>query len=124
MGKIFIPYDSIVMVIEEDAHIPIILGCPFLATIDAMIDVKSRRLSLQVGKKKLEFNLSKARASPSLEDACYRVDVLEKVALEDIKTLSPPLDPFEAYLIGTYANGVDSYPNEEREIYAKILNWA
>jgi len=108
VGKIFIPYDSIVMVIEEDAHIPIILGCPFLATIDAMI----------------EFNLSKARASPSLEDACYRVDVLEKVVLEDIKTLSPPLDPFEAYLIGTYANGVDSYPNEEREIYAKILNWA
>ena len=66
------------MEMEEDAQIPIILGCPFLATVGAMFDVKNGRLSFQVGEEKLEFNLSQAIASPSLEDACYQVDLLEK----------------------------------------------
>jgi len=41
---------------DEDAQIPIILGRPFLATVDVMIDVKNGRLSLQVREEKLEFN--------------------------------------------------------------------
>jgi len=40
VGKFFIPYDSILMEIEEDAEILIILGRPFLATIGAIVNVK------------------------------------------------------------------------------------
>jgi len=43
-------------------------------------------------------------AFPSLEDACCRFDVLEKVVLED--------------------NGVDSHMDEEKEAHAKILDLA
>ena len=41
VGKFFIPYEFVVMDVVEDAQIPIILGQPYLATVGAMIDVKS-----------------------------------------------------------------------------------
>jgi len=81
VGKIFIPCDFVVMEMEEDSQIAIVLGRPFLATAGAMIDVKNGQLSLHVGEEKLEFNLSKVTAFASLKDACYRVDVIEKVVL-------------------------------------------
>ena len=62
-------------------------------------------------------------ASPSLENACYQVDLLEKVVLEEIGMPSPPV-PLEACLIGVYGNGVDPYPDKEIEIYAKVFNLA
>ena len=40
VGKFVIPVDFVVLDIDEDAHVPIILGRPFLATPGAIIDVK------------------------------------------------------------------------------------
>ena len=100
VGKFFTPCDFVVMEMEEDSQIPIILGRPFLATAGATIDVKNGRLSLHVGEEKLEFNLSKVTA-PSLEDACYRVDVIEEVVLEEMCSLNSPSDPLEGCLLGT-----------------------
>ena len=74
-----------------------------------------------MGDEKLEFNHSQAMASPFLDNACYQVNMLEKVVLEEMKTLSTPSDPLEACLIGTYDNGFDSHPEKEKEAYAKIL---
>jgi len=90
VGKFFIPYDFVFMEIEEDAQIPIILWHPFMATAGAMINVKNGRISLQLGEDKLEFNLSQAITSLSLEDESYRVDLLEKVVLEEMVMPSPP----------------------------------
>jgi len=70
----------------------------------------------------MEFNLSQAIASPSLGEGCYLIDVLGKVVLEEMETLSPPLDPLESCMIGNCGNVVDPHPNEEREVYEKILN--
>jgi len=39
-------------------------------------------------------------------------------------TLNPPSDPLEAFFISTCGNGVDFYPNEEKEVYVKILKSA
>ncbi|XP_058005234.1 uncharacterized protein LOC110635006 [Hevea brasiliensis] len=41
VGKFFIPVDFVVLEMEEDIHIPIILGRPFLSTAGAIIDVKN-----------------------------------------------------------------------------------
>ena len=101
VGKFFIHCDLVVMEMEEDSQISIIIGQPFSAMTGAMIDVKSRHLSLHVGEEKLEFNLSKVTASPSLEDACYRVDVIEKVVLKEMGPLNSPSDPLEACLLGS-----------------------
>jgi len=101
VGKFFIPCDFVVMEMEEDSQIPIILGRPLLAMAGAMIDVKNGCLSIHVGEEKLEFNLSKVMASPSLEDASYWVDVIEEVVLEEMCSLNSPSDPLEACLLGT-----------------------
>ncbi|KAK9689226.1 hypothetical protein RND81_09G044500 [Saponaria officinalis] len=55
--KLLIPCDFFVMDTSEDHQVPIILGRPCLAMGGAMIDVKSGKLSLQVGKDKVEFEL-------------------------------------------------------------------
>lgn len=49
VGTFYIPVDFVVVEMEEDTHIPIILGRPFLTTAGAIIDVKNGKLSLEVG---------------------------------------------------------------------------
>jgi len=90
VGQFFSPCDFMVMKVEEDAQILIILGRPFLTTAGAMIDVKNGKLSLQVGGNIFKFNLTQAMSSPTLEDACYRVDILERVLIEEMSLLNPP----------------------------------
>jgi len=124
VGKFFIPYDFVAMKMEEDSQIPIILGRPFLATASAMIDVKNVRLSLHVGEEKLEFNLSKVTASPSLKDACYQVNVFKKVILEEMGPLNSTPDLLQACLLGTIDKRLDVQSGEEREVYAHILDMA
>ncbi|XP_042386585.1 uncharacterized protein LOC121978287 [Zingiber officinale] len=53
-----VPTDFIILDMEEDPKISIILGRPFLATAGAIIDVKSHRISLEISKEKIEFDLS------------------------------------------------------------------
>jgi len=65
-----------------------------------MINAKNGRLSLQVGDGKVEFYLPQSMASPTLDDACYRVDVLEKVLSMEAMPCHFVDDPLEAILIG------------------------
>jgi len=83
-----------------------------------MIDVKNGQLFLHVDKQKLEFNPFKVMASPSLEDACYRVDVIEKIILEEIGPLNSPLDRLEVCLLGSLDKRVEVQSGGEREVYA------
>ncbi|XP_021747615.1 DNA damage-inducible protein 1-like, partial [Chenopodium quinoa] len=53
VGKFFIPCDFVVMEMEEDAHVPIILGRPFLATAGAIIDMKNGKITFEVGDEKM-----------------------------------------------------------------------
>jgi len=89
-----------------------------------MIDVKNGRLSLHVDEGKLEFNLSKVTASPSIEDACYQVDVIDKVVFEEMGPVNSPSYLLEAYLLGTLDKRVEVQPGDEKEVYAHILNTA
>ena len=72
-----------------------------------IIDVENGSFSLYVGEQKVEFHLSKVTASPSLEGACYWVDVIDEVVLEEMGTPNPPSDPLEAYLLGTLDKRVE-----------------
>lgn len=53
IGQFDISSDFIVMDIKEDSNIPIILGIPFFATANAIIDVKRRKLTFEVGEEKI-----------------------------------------------------------------------
>ncbi|XP_021727824.1 uncharacterized protein LOC110694936 [Chenopodium quinoa] len=60
------PVDFIVLEIEEDDHILVILGRPFLATSGALIDVKGGHITLRVVNKKESFELKLMHESLSL----------------------------------------------------------
>ncbi|XP_062119046.1 uncharacterized protein LOC133832755 [Humulus lupulus] len=72
VDKFIFPADFIVLVMEEDATIPIILGRPFLATGRALIDVQKGELKLRVQNEEVTFNVFEATDIPT----CCRVDVV------------------------------------------------
>ncbi|XP_042423460.1 uncharacterized protein LOC122011093 [Zingiber officinale] len=67
-----VPTDFIILNMEEDPKIPIILRRPFLTTAGAIIDVKSHRLSLEIGKEKIEFDLSDSSISNPSSQGCAK----------------------------------------------------
>ena len=58
VGKFIFPLDFVVIDIEEDKQVPLLLGRPFLATREALIDVKKGELTLRVGNEVVHFNLN------------------------------------------------------------------
>ncbi|XP_074287795.1 uncharacterized protein LOC141612946 [Silene latifolia] len=101
VGKLVIPCDFFVMDMPEDYNVPIILGRPCLATGRAMIDVKSGKLSLQVGEERVEFELHKSMEAPSLGDTCCIVDILEN-PMEEHDPKASSMDPLETCLVSGY----------------------
>ncbi|XP_074293573.1 uncharacterized protein LOC141620659 [Silene latifolia] len=101
VGKLVIPCDFFVMDMPEDYNVPIILGRPCLATGGAMIDVKSGKLSLQVGEDRVEFELHKSMEAPSLSDTCCIVDILEN-PMEEHDPKASSMDPLETCLVSGY----------------------
>ena len=62
---------------EEDKEAPLILGRPFLATGQALIDVKDGELTLRVGDDQVKFNLYQSLKFSSDDKAtCMRIDSL------------------------------------------------
>jgi len=82
VGKIYILADFVVMDMEEDSQVPILLGRSFLATAGAVIDVKNGRLAFHVGDEKVEFEITNLMKSPSIQDSCAMVDVVDHCVKE------------------------------------------
>ncbi|GJT52841.1 hypothetical protein Tco_0978998 [Tanacetum coccineum] len=65
---------------EEDDKVPLILGRPFIHTVDATIRVKNKELNLGVGDDRVTFLIDKAmQHSHSNDDTCFRMDQEEEV---------------------------------------------
>nr|GEW76716.1 reverse transcriptase domain-containing protein [Tanacetum cinerariifolium] len=47
VGKFTFPTDFIILEMEEDSKVPLVLGRPFLYTVDAVIQVKQKQLNLE-----------------------------------------------------------------------------
>ncbi|XP_074572693.1 uncharacterized protein LOC141829175 [Curcuma longa] len=89
-----IPTDFVVLDLEEDPSIPIILERPFLATAGAKIDVKNHKLSLEVGKKKVEFDLSlDSNAYIPEKPHCCRLDDIQQKKNVLYQPLLPTKEP-------------------------------
>ncbi|KAL0286852.1 UNVERIFIED_CONTAM: hypothetical protein Sangu_2469500 [Sesamum angustifolium] len=74
VDKFFTLVDFIILEMEEDTQISMILIRPFLATVGAIIDVRSRKLFLNVGDVKVEFNMSSFTKYPSFSESCCMVN--------------------------------------------------
>lgn len=63
---------------KEDSHISILLSRPFLAASGAIINVKRRELTFEVGDEKIEFIMSQFMNNPSINNLCGFVDIIEE----------------------------------------------
>ncbi|XP_062119240.1 uncharacterized protein LOC133832988 [Humulus lupulus] len=82
VDKFIFPIDFIVLDMEEDENVPIILGRPFLATGQALIDVQKGELTLRVQGEEVVFNVFKALKFANVNDSCFKVDMVEKAVAE------------------------------------------
>ncbi|GKA56694.1 hypothetical protein Tco_0755766 [Tanacetum coccineum] len=62
----------------EDSRVPVILGRPFLATAQALIDVFNKKITLRVGGDEVIFDMDQSiKRSPTEDDECYGFDDLD-----------------------------------------------
>ena len=101
--KLILPADFIVLYMEEDKYVLIILGRPFLATCQTVIDVQKEELTMKVQDQEVTFKFFKAMKflSDENEEECFRIDVVDSI-IQDTNTIST--DKLEACI----TNMIDS----------------
>ena len=78
VDKLIFPADFVVLEMEEDVEIPIILGRPFLATEEALIDVREGKLVLRLeGEYQVTFNVFKKMKYPIEPNDVLRVELVD-----------------------------------------------
>ncbi|XP_056687456.1 uncharacterized protein [Spinacia oleracea] len=89
VGELTFLVDFVVLDIDEDAHTPIILGRPFLATAGALIDVQEGLITLKAGDAKASFKrCANELARSSLDDKnVHGVPKALGDELEDVVTI-------------------------------------
>ncbi|GKB47682.1 reverse transcriptase domain-containing protein, partial [Tanacetum coccineum] len=79
VGKFTFLADFVILKMEEDSKVSLILGRPFLHSIDAVIRVKQKQLNLGVGTERMVFNIDSAmKHSYSNDDTCFSIDVIDE----------------------------------------------
>ncbi|CAN6711595.1 unnamed protein product [Malus baccata var. baccata] len=76
VDNLYLPADFMVLDLDEDLTTPIILGRPFLATAQTLIDVEVGTLTFQVEDQTVVFKLFEASIHSGDKQECMRVDVL------------------------------------------------
>jgi hypothetical protein len=99
VGKFYIPIDFVVIEMDEDPDTPLILGRPFLNTVGTQIDVRGEKLTFEIGKEKVKFDMFKALKYPANDDNFCRVDMIDVIVKEEFKKLSidDPIDRLITY---------------------------
>lgn len=88
IGQFYIPTDFIGMDIKEYCNITIILGRIFLATTDAIIDVKRGKLTFEVGEEKIKFIISQFLNTLAIYDTCCFMDIIDE-CIQELASTSP-----------------------------------
>ncbi|GKE27228.1 DNA-directed DNA polymerase, partial [Tanacetum coccineum] len=74
VDKFVLPIDFVILDSSEDSRVPIILGRPFLATAQAMIDVFNKKITLRVRDDEVIIDVDQSiKRPPTEDDECYRV---------------------------------------------------
>ncbi|XP_024032153.1 uncharacterized protein LOC112094723 [Morus notabilis] len=89
VDKLIFLTDFIVLDVEEDQDIPLILGRPFLATRNVVINVSKGELSLEVKNEKVTFNAFSPLKGPQGSETCCRMDNIKKTLCEKNSVKAP-----------------------------------
>ncbi|XP_023887188.1 uncharacterized protein LOC111999289 [Quercus suber] len=89
--QFYYPVDFIVLdyqfVLHPSVHTPIILGRPFLATTNALINCRNGRMQLTFGSMTLELNIFHVAKQPHEDDDCAYVNLIGAVVQEEFEVL-------------------------------------
>ena len=102
IDKFYFPVDFIVLdtqpVMNNTTQIPVILGRPFLATSNALINCRSGIMKLSFGNMTADFNIFHVSNQPKEDNENEEVQEVNLINsfIEDICALSPSSDPLEA----------------------------
>ncbi|GKE69660.1 gag-pol polyprotein [Tanacetum coccineum] len=80
IGKFVFPIDFIILDMHEHVKVPLILGRPFLSTVNAKIDVFKRKITLRVWDEKIIFKSIKPASS--LIKRVYMLSLRERIELD------------------------------------------
>ena len=83
---IFLAY-FVVLDMEEDFEIPIILGCPFLATGKVIIDVQQGKLTLRVNDENVVFNIYESLSHHDEDSTCHAIDIIDHTISEHVEVM-------------------------------------
>jgi hypothetical protein len=99
VGKFYILIDFIVIEMDEDPNTPLILGRSFLNTAGTQIDVRGGKLTFEIGKEKVKFDMIKALKYPTNDGNFYRVDMIDVIVKKKFEKLSvdDPIDRLITY---------------------------
>ncbi|XP_070005935.1 uncharacterized protein [Nicotiana sylvestris] len=115
VDKFILLADFVILDCDVDYEVPIILGRPFFATRNALIDVKDGELTFRVGDKKVVFHVCKSMRKPNSNEVCSFVDLVTDVIVDDASATMNVEDNLEVVLLN-----LDDV--EEKEGYVECMN--
>jgi hypothetical protein len=100
VDKFIYPVDFVVLdtqPLETCNRIPVILGCPFLATSNALINCRNGLMKLSFGNMTLEINIFNICKQPGDDNDLQEVDLIEELVYDQFEyTLNKTkIDEFE-----------------------------
>ncbi|XP_063942727.1 uncharacterized protein LOC135150376 [Daucus carota subsp. sativus] len=91
VDKLIFPADFVILDFKEDKKIPIILGIPFLAIGQTLINVQKGELTMRVQDQSVTFKVFNAMKFPTDEEECFKVEPLEAVEKSEMEQKPRPL---------------------------------
>jgi len=95
VDKFIYPVEFIVLdtqLVETCNLIPVILGCPFLATSNALINYRNGVMKLSFGNMTLEMNVFNIYKQPRDDNDLQEVDFIEKLVYDQFETTSSEIE--------------------------------
>lgn len=128
VDKFYYPIDFLVLdakvKVNVDSKIPIILGRPFLATANALINYKNGLIKLSFGNMTLEVNIFHVTKQPREEDESHQTYMIDALMQEEASA-KIDYDPLNSFLMNSkisIGSDIDEYANI-CAVYVKLQDY-
>ncbi|XP_022897799.1 uncharacterized protein LOC111411505 [Olea europaea var. sylvestris] len=117
VDKVYYPVDFLVLDVKVEvdinSKIPILLGRPFLATANTLINCRNCLMKLTFGNMTLEVNIFHITKQPTEEDECHQTYMIDALTQEKAPT-TIDYDPLNSFILNSeilYGFDVNEYAN-------------
>lgn len=128
VDKFYYPVDFLILDlkvdVKVDSKIPTILGRPFLATANALINCRNGLMKLSFGNMTLEVNIFHITKQPQEDDECHQTFMIDALAQEEAPATTD-FDPLNSFLLNSEisSNFDDEEYTDICAIFAKMQDY-